>query len=110
MVESEEKLGERIRFIHESIGTDALVESYIEGRELYVGVLGNRRLTALPIWELSFDNMPEASRKIATERLKWSLDYQQKHGIASGPARELPEALATRIQRPLQARLLACSA
>ena len=98
VVESEEKLAERILFIHESIGTDALVESYIEGRELYVGVLGNRRLTALPIWELSFDNMPEAARKIATERLKWSLTYQRKHGIASGPARELPEGLGARIQ------------
>ena len=99
VVENEEKLEERVRFIHESIGTDALVESYIEGRELYVGVLGNRRLKALPIWELSFDNLPEASRKIATERLKWSLTYQRKHGIASGPARELPEALGPRIQQ-----------
>ena len=99
VVENEDKLEERIRFIHESIGTDALVESYIEGRELYVGVLGNRRLKALPIWELGFDNMPEASRKIATERLKWSLTYQRKHGIASGPVRELPEGLGPRIQK-----------
>ncbi len=44
VVESEEKLQERVRFIHESIGTDALVERYIEGRELYVGILGNQRL------------------------------------------------------------------
>ena len=99
VVESDEKLQERIRFIHESIGTDALVESYIEGRELYVGVVGNARLTALPIWELSFEKMPEAARKIATERLKWSLTYQKKHGIVSGPARELPDALAIRIQK-----------
>ncbi len=98
VVESEEKLGERIRFVHESVGTDALVESYIEGRELYVGVLGNRRLTALPIWELYLEGLPEASRRIATERLKSSLDYQRKHGIASGAARELPEVLTTRIR------------
>lgn len=99
VVENEEKLAERIHFIHESIGTDALVESYIEGRELYIGILGNRRLTALPVWELSFDNMPEASRKIATERLKWSPTYQAKHGIASGPVRDLPEGVRTRIQK-----------
>lgn len=98
VVESEEKLAERVHFIHESIGTDALVESYIEGRELYVGILGNRRLKALPVWELSFDNMPEAARKIATERLKWSLTYQQKHGIASGLVRDLPDGMAARIQ------------
>ncbi len=98
VVENEEKLVERVRFIHESIGTDALVERYIEGRELYVGILGNKRLRALPIWELSFEKMPEDARKIATERLKWSLTYQKKHGIVSGPAKEIPEALARRIQ------------
>lgn len=98
VVESEEKLGERIRFVHESVGTDALVESYVEGRELYVGVLGNRRLTALPIWELHLGGLPEASRRIATERLKSSLDYQRKHGVASGPALDLPDALVTRIR------------
>ena len=99
VVESEEKLAERIAFVHESVGTDALVERYIEGRELYVGILGNHRLTALPIWELSFERMPEDARKIATERLKWSLSYQRRHGIASGPARDLPPALEARIQR-----------
>jgi D-alanine-D-alanine ligase len=97
VVENEEKLQERVHFIHESIGTDALIESYIEGRELYVGVLGNERLKALPLWELSFEKMPEAARKIATERLKWSLTYQKKHGIVSGPAHELPEGLGPRI-------------
>jgi D-alanine-D-alanine ligase len=99
VVESEEKLQERIRFIHESVGTDALVESYIEGRELYVGILGNERRRALPIWEMSFENMPDAARKIATERLKWSLTYQKKHGIASGPARDLPEGLESRAHK-----------
>ena len=54
VVDDDAKLVERIRFIHESIGTDALVERYIEGRELYVGVLGNQRLQALPVWELFF--------------------------------------------------------
>jgi D-alanine-D-alanine ligase len=97
VVESDEKLAERIRFVHESLGTDALVESYIEGREINVGILGNRRLTALPIWELHFERMGEAW-KIATERLKWSQAYQEKHGILSGPALDLPPALAKRIQ------------
>ena len=97
VVEDDAKLVERVRFIHESIGTDALVEEYIEGRELYVGILGNHRLQVLPIWELSFSGMPEEARKIATERLKWSLQYQKKHGIVSGPAKDLPEALTRRI-------------
>ena len=98
VVEDDAKLQERVRFIHETIGTDALVERYVEGRELYVSILGDRRLEVMPIWELSFANMPEESRKIATERLKWSLTYQKKHGIVSGPARDLPERAVARIR------------
>ena len=97
VVETDAKLSERVTFIHESIGTDALVEQYIEGRELYVGILGNQRLQALPVWELSFAKMPEESRQIATERLKWSLAYQKKHGIDSGAA-ELEPASALAMQ------------
>jgi D-alanine-D-alanine ligase len=97
VVETDAKLQERVSFIHESIGTDALVEQYIDGRELYVGILGNQRLQALPVWELSFAKMPEESRQIATERLKWSLAYQKKHGIDSGAA-ELEPASALAMQ------------
>ncbi|KAB2959990.1 MAG: ATP-grasp domain-containing protein [Thermoanaerobaculia bacterium] len=99
VVDSEEKLYERIRFVHESCGTDALVESYIEGRELYVGVIGNDRLTALPVWELFFEQMPEGSHKIATERTKWNAEYQERHGIMIGPAEDLPEGMEARLQR-----------
>lgn len=98
VVEGDEKLEERVRFIHESVGTDALVETYIEGRELYVGILGNFRLQALPVWELNFGQMPEDKRWIATERLKWSLTYQKKHGIMSHKARDLPAGMAEKIQ------------
>ncbi len=97
VVETDAKLQERVTFIHESIGTDALVEQYIEGRELYVGIMGNQRLQALPVWELSFAKMPEESQKIATERLKWSLAYQKKHGIDSGAA-DLEPASALAMQ------------
>jgi len=97
VVDDDAKLVERIRFIHESIGTDALVERYIEGRELYVGVLGNQRLQALPVWELYFRELPEDKRNIATERLKWSLAYQKKHGIDSAAA-ELEPASALAMQ------------
>jgi D-alanine-D-alanine ligase len=98
VVEDEEHLVERVRFIHESVGTDALVERYIEGRELYIGVIGNQQLLTLPVWELLFNNMPEESRKIATERLKFSLTYQKKRGIVSEEAKDLPEGAAERIR------------
>ncbi len=94
VVENDERLLERVSFIHESLETDALVEEYIEGRELYVGLLGNQRLQVLPVWELDFSGMPETSRKIATERLKWSHAYQKKHRIMTGAAKGLtPEDL-----------------
>src|SRR5882672_2214570 len=98
VVENDEKLKERVAFIHQSIGTAAIVEQYIEGRELYVGILGNQALQTLPVWELFFTNMPEGARRIATDRVKWSVKYQKKYGIDSGPAKDLPEAQAQEIQ------------
>jgi D-alanine-D-alanine ligase len=98
VVDSDDKLKERVAFIHESIGTAAIVEQYIEGRELYVGILGNQTLQALPVWELFFKNMPEGAKRIATDRVKWSVKYQKKYGIDSGPAIDLPEAKSDEIQ------------
>src|ERR687884_1249457 len=98
VVDNDEKLKERVAFIHESIGTAAIVEQYIEGREIYVGILGNQVLQVLPVWELFFTNMPDGARRIATDRVKWSVKYQKKYGIDSGLARELSESRAEGIQ------------
>jgi D-alanine-D-alanine ligase len=96
VVESDEKLAERVTFIHERIGTAAIAEQYIEGRELYVGVLGNDRLRVFPIWELDFGSLPQGSRPIATEKVKHDLEYQQRHSIDVGPAKDLsPQVVAT---------------
>ena len=97
VVHDDKQLAERVRFIHTSIGTDAIMERYVEGRELYVGIIGNQRLQVLPVWELRFANMAEDAYLIATERVKWSYKYQQKHGIKQGQAK-LPEELAQRAQ------------
>jgi D-alanine-D-alanine ligase len=99
VVDSEEKLRERVEFIHASVGTDAIVERYVEGRELYVGVLGNLPLRVFPVWEMVFEKMPEAVHRIATERVKWNVKYQKKHGIDTGPAENLPEGATTKIER-----------
>ncbi len=98
VVEDDQKLQERVGFIHQSIGTDAIVESYIDGRELYVGVLGNQRLEVFPIWELLFTNMPDEARPIATERAKWSVKYQEKRGIKSAEAKDLDGQTPEEIQ------------
>ena len=62
VVENDEKLRERVTFIHESLGTSAIVERYIEGRELYVSVVGNRRLSVFPVWELRMEGLPDEAR------------------------------------------------
>jgi D-alanine-D-alanine ligase len=98
VVDNDEKLKERVAFIHDSIGTAAIVEQYIEGRELYVGIIGNQVLQALPVWELFFTNMPDGAKRIATDRVKWSVKYQKKYGIDSGAARDIPEDVCGKIQ------------
>src|SRR5688572_12923748 len=60
LVEDMTSLRERVQFIHEQVESDALVEEYVDGREIYVGVLGNSRLAALPPWELDFGTLPSA--------------------------------------------------
>jgi D-alanine-D-alanine ligase len=91
------KLRERVEFIHEQTSSDALVEEYIEGREIYIGVIGNERLTTFPLWELNFGTLPDVMAGIATRKVKWDRNYQRKHGIGTGPALDLPEGLAPRI-------------
>jgi D-alanine-D-alanine ligase len=99
VVNSDEKLAERVAFIHDSIGTPAIVEQYIEGREIYVGVIGSDRLRVLPVWELQFGDMPQDAWPIATEKVKHDTDYQERRRILHGPAKDLAPELYARIQR-----------
>ena len=98
VVEDEEQLDRRVQFIHESLGTAAIVEQFVDGRELYVGVLGNERLDVLPVWEMSFAQMPENRWRIATERVKWNTQYQKRNGIMTNAAK-LDTAAVDHIQR-----------
>jgi D-alanine-D-alanine ligase len=99
VVDSDAKLAERVGFIHERIGTPAIAEQYIDGREIYVGVIGNERLRVLPVWELEFGNLAQGDWPIATERAKHNTDYQERRGILHGPAKNLTPELVARIQR-----------
>ena len=99
VVDNEEKLIERVKFIHEHIGTAAIAEQFIDGRELYVGVLGNDRVRVLPVWELEFGDLEEGGSRVATEKVKHDIDYQQRHNILQGPAEGLAPELESRIQR-----------
>jgi len=99
VVEDAARLKERIEFVHEQVGSDALVEEFIEGRELYVGVLGNERLTRLPVWEMVFGSMPESLAAIATRKVKWDKRYQAKYGITTRAAQELPAVVIARLDK-----------
>ena len=99
VVDSDEKLAERVRMVHERQGTHAIAEQYIDGRELYVGVMGNDRLQVFPVWELHFERLPEDAPRIATERVKWDPAYQKKVGVQTGAAKDLPEGLDSRIPK-----------
>jgi D-alanine-D-alanine ligase len=98
LVRDADKLRERVAFIHEKVQSSALVEEFIEGRELYVGVFGNELLTALPPWELTMRKIPDGSPLIATDKAKWDPKHQKKVGLVTGPA-QLKRELAGNLER-----------
>ena len=97
IVESDEKLRERVAFIHQRNGADAIAEQYVDGREFYVGIIGNARLQVLPVWELVFENMPPGAVPIATAHVKHNPDYQRRRGIYQQHADDLPDAMRENI-------------
>ena len=97
VVDSDEKLAERVAFVHERLRTDAIAEQFIEGREYYVSLIGNDRLLALPVWELAFENMPANAALIATAKVKHDVEYQKRRGIFQRVAENLPEGMAQKI-------------
>ena len=97
VVDSEEALIERVKFIHESMGSDVIAEEYIEGREFYVSVLGNKRLRVLPLREMKFGEFGEDEPRVATYKAKWDYDYREKRGIKNVFAGRLPDGLVEKI-------------
>jgi len=81
LVNNESALLERVKFVHEGWQQPVIVEEYIEGRELYVGVIGNKRLTVLPIRECMFDSDSQDGPQLATYRVKWNRKYREKWNI-----------------------------
>ena len=99
IVHSDAKLAQRVAYIHENVGTDAIAEEYVEGREFYVGVMGNERLTTFPVWELHIPNLPQGTPRIATRRVKWDVAYQRRIGIKNRRAEGLSKAKEAEMAR-----------
>jgi D-alanine-D-alanine ligase len=98
LVHNDDQLAERVTFIHERVKTDAIAEEFIVGRELYVSLLGNARLVALPPRELLIRKLAPGEELIATDRAKHDLRYQKERGVEQVPA-ELPPAVAAKLER-----------
>lgn len=98
IVDSDERMQERVAFIHGTIDSDAIVEQFIAGHELYVGTMGFERPTVFPPWELLFENLAPGAAAIATAKVKHNPRYQEERGIFQREA-ELPDELIAHISR-----------
>ncbi len=96
-VSTPEELLERVQQVHKMTGEDAIAEQYIDGRELYVTVMGNHRLEVFPIRELVFDKIDDSMHRIATYSVKWNEDYRERWGIDYRFARNLPQGMEEKI-------------
>ncbi len=97
VVEDDESLAERVKFIHEKFSQAAIVEELIEGRELYVGLLGNAALEVLPVVEMTFGEAEPDEHRIATYKAKWDEEYRKRKGIRNVFAKGLSEATLAKI-------------
>jgi len=98
-VENDEQFRQRIAFIHEKFNQEAIAEEYIEGRELYVSLLGNHRLQVLPIREIVFKEVPTDEPKFASYKAKWDEEYRKRWGIQNEFANGLDPGLVQQIER-----------
>lgn len=97
IVNADDELAERVRFVHERIGTDAIAEQFIDGREMYVSVLGNDRLVAFTPWELRAERNDPDEPLIATAKAKHDPEYQRKKGIYIQAVQELHPEVEERL-------------
>lgn len=98
VVHNEEKLKERVGYIQKELKQSPIIEEFIEGREIYVGVIGNKRLKTLPPWELKYKNVDKPEKEIYTERAKWNENYRKRKGIEHSEAK-LSKELEKKIQK-----------
>lgn len=101
IVRDDRALARRVAFIHKRFGKPAIAEEYVEGRELYLTMVGNgEKLQILPAVELVFAggaSRPEA--RIQTKRMKWDYDYRKRHGIKTVYARRMSKVAEERLEQ-----------
>jgi D-alanine-D-alanine ligase len=91
IVYDDEKLKQRVEFIHRQNKTAAIAEQFIKGREIYVGLIGNTNIQTYTPWELVMEKLPEGSENIATLKVKWDPAYQERVGVKTKASDLTPE-------------------
>jgi D-alanine-D-alanine ligase len=97
VVNGVKELMERIHYIQEEFDSPALIEEYIEGREIYASVLGNENAEVLPLVELDFSKLPEGTPRIAGTEVKWEKETEAYKVTKAAPVEDLPEATVKRL-------------
>lgn len=105
LAQDEKSALERVQFVHTNVGADALVEEYVDGREIYCGIIGGDRLEALPLIELlvgdqpiDAEDAPPGAPRFFTYKAKWDEAYRKKWNIRAGPPPDLDAALTKKCQ------------
>src|SRR5919112_3659853 len=99
VVSSIKELMERIDWLHEQFDSPILIEEYVDGREMYVGVLGNENPEALPVIELDLSNLPEGTPRIAGAEVKWGKGTAAYRDTKSAVAENLPDDTVALMQQ-----------
>src|SRR5262249_46374481 len=97
VVESVKELMEKIHYVHEEFDSPALIEEYIEGREIYAAVLGNESPEVLPLVELDLSKLPEGTPRIAGTEVKWEKETEAYKVTKAAPVEDLVEATVKRL-------------
>jgi D-alanine-D-alanine ligase len=99
VVSSIRELMERIDWLHANFDSPVLIEEYVEGREMYVGVIGNENASALPVIELDLSKLPEGRPRIAGAEVKWGKGTRAYKDTKSAVAEDLPEETTALLQQ-----------
>jgi D-alanine-D-alanine ligase len=98
VVESVKELMERIHYIDEEFDSPALIEEYIEGREIYAAILGNDNPEVLPLIELDLSKLPKGTPRIATQDVKFDYETEAYKVTKSAPVEDLAEETTKKLQ------------
>lgn len=99
VVGSVKELMQRIQYVQEEFDSPALIEEYIEGREIYGAILGNDDAEILPLVELDLSKLPAGMPRVAGTEVKWEKDSEAYKATKSAPVEDLDEETSDRLSQ-----------